>query len=121
MPKFHGKVGYAIPTSDSPGVVILKIVERPHYGDVSQNTIRWEKGEGLNDNLNVNTEISIIADPFAMTHFHMIRYVEYFGVRWTVTKAAPSRPRIKLTLGGVYNGETPTTAQRPGADTGPSL
>lgn len=121
MPKFHGKVGYAIPTSTAPGVVIQKIVERPHYGDVSQDTVWWKQGEGLNDNLDINTEISIVADPFAMTHFHMIRYVEYFGAKWTVKKAVPSRPRIKLTLGGLYNGETPETAERPGRDTGPSL
>lgn len=121
MSKYHGKVGYAIPESKTLGVVIHKIVERPHYGDVSQNTVKWEKGEGLNDNLDINTEISIVADPFAMTHFHMIRYVEYFGARWTVKRAVPSRPRIKLTLGGVYNGPTPETSFRPGGDIGPSV
>lgn len=121
MAKFHGKVGYAVPTPNSPGVVKLEIVERSHYGDVTQDTRKWEKGEGLNDNLNVTTVISIVADTFAMKHFHMIRYVEYWGARWNVIYAKPGRPRIELTLGGVYNGPTPETASRPGADTGPSL
>lgn len=121
MAKFHGKVGYAVPTRTASGVVTEEIVERPHYGDVTQDTRKWVKGEGLNDNLDLSTVISIIANPFAMTHFHMIRYVEYLGVRWTVQNAKPQRPRIILTLGGVYNGRTPKTAGRPGEDTGPSL
>lgn len=105
MAKFFGKVGYGEDTVETrPGVWEVKPVERSYYGDVLQNSRRWENGEHLNDNLNINNKISIVADPFAYQNFHAIRYVEWMGAKWEVTNVEVQYPRLILTIGGVYNG-----------------
>ena len=81
MNKFYGIVGYAETVeTESPGVWVEKITERNYYGDVIRNTRRWETASGqLNDNLNVNNSISIVADGYAYDHFSEIRYVQWAG------------------------------------------
>jgi hypothetical protein len=63
-----------------------------------------EPGEQLNDNITVSNSISIIADPFANQNFHAMRYVNWMGANWKVTNVDVQRPRLILTIGGVYNG-----------------
>jgi hypothetical protein len=109
MGKFYGAIGFAESTKTRPGVFEERITEYPYYGDVIRNTRRWEKGENLNDNLNVNNSISVVADPFAYKNFQLMRYVNWMGVSWKITNVEVLRPRLLLTIGGVYNGPKPET------------
>lgn len=111
MAKFYGPIGYGITSETSPGVWTDTIVERNYRGDVLQNYRKVSQGESINDNIDVSNRLSIISDPFAMQHFHDIKYVKWMGAAWKVTTVdAGQRPRLILTIGGVYNGETaPTT------------
>lgn len=110
MAKFCGMVGYGLqqelPVDEThgPSIVDLVVTERKYYGDVLQNNRRWEKGEGLNDDLNVSNKISIVADPYAYDHFFAIQYVCWMGSKWKVTSVDVERPRLILSLGGVWNG-----------------
>lgn len=104
MAKFYGAIGYAKQVETAPDVYDEQITERYYYGDVVKNTKRFEKGEHLNDNLNVNNTISIMADAYAEQHFFAIRYVSWMGAKWKVTNVDVQRPRLVLSLGGVYNG-----------------
>lgn len=110
MAKFYGKVGYAKTTETAPGVWEDVITERNYSGDALKDTRRLEAGEGLNDNLTINNIVSIIADPFAYQHFHEMRYVQWMGAFWKVTNVEVQRPRLILTIGGVYNGDTGPTS-----------
>lgn len=103
MAKFSGVVGFAMTKETSPGVWTEKIEKRSYKGDVIKNFIRWENGQQLNDNLNLNNSISIIADDFAFQHIGVIRYVKWMGSAWKVTGIDVQRPRLILTIGGVYN------------------
>jgi len=104
MAKFYGVIGYAETKETSPGVWTESITERNYYGDVIRNTRRWQPGEGLNDNLTINNIISIVADPFAYQHFYAIRYIKWMGASWKIDNIEVQRPRLILTIGGVYNG-----------------
>lgn len=104
MAKFYGKVGYAESIETSPGVWTEQITERSYYGDVTRNIRRNESSEHLNDNINVSNQISIVADPFAYQNFHSIRYVEFMDAKWEVPTVEVQRPRLVMTLGGLYNG-----------------
>lgn len=105
MARFYGPIGYAKPVEVAPGDWTNEITEHNYYGDVLRNTSRWlTSPDSTNDNLNVNVQISIVADPYAEQNFRTIKYVEYMGTRWKVTDVTPQSPRIILTLGGVYNG-----------------
>lgn len=103
MARFYGAVGYAETKETAKDVWEEEITERFYTGDVLRNTRRWDNGEHLNDNLNVNNSISIVADAYACQKFFAIRYVIWMGVKWKVTNVEVQRPRLLLTIGGVYN------------------
>ena len=105
MAKFYGVIGFAESSETAPGVWTEGITERNYSGDVVKISKRWQAGENLNDNLTVNNKISIIADPFAYQNFHTMKYIQWFGAFWKITEIDVQRPRIILTIGGVYNGE----------------
>lgn len=108
MAKFSGVVGYGVSaeSENSVDVYTEAIEERLYYGDVFKDSRQLEKGQGVNDNIRVSNRISIVADAFAFEHFFAIRYVEWLGTKWKVSDVEVQRPRLILSLGGVYNGPT---------------
>lgn len=108
MAKFYGSVGFVTQQETSPGIATQIAVERSYYGDELKVARRWEKTDHLNDDLNAAVTISIVADQFAYDHVSAIRYISWMGSRWCVTSVEPQRPRLLLTIGGVYNGPTPS-------------
>lgn len=107
MAKFYGLIGYGVQKEVSPGIWSDAIVEYPYYGDILKNNHRVQSTNQLNDNINIANEISILADPFAMQNFQLMRYVTYLGSRWKITNIEVEYPRLILSIGGVYNGEIP--------------
>lgn len=106
MPKFCGKIGYALPAEDPPGsgIWVDTIVERTYFGDVTRNNRRLENSGQLNDNVRISNSFSIVADEQAYAYFHLIKYIEYKGVKWVVSSVDASQPpRLVLEVGGVYN------------------
>lgn len=104
MAKFYGNIGFAETVETEPGVWVEEMTVRPYYGDLVRNTRRLENSGGVNDNVNISNDISIIADPYANHNFHSIRYIEFMGVKWKVSNIEVRYPRLILTIGGVYNG-----------------
>lgn len=109
MAKFYGVIGYAETTETSPGVWTEGITERNYSGDVIKLSSRWQRGESLNDDITVNNRISILADPFANENFYAMRYVKWMGTYWKITDVDVQRPRLILSIGGVYNGVKAST------------
>lgn len=106
MAKWFGKIGFAETVETKPGVYEEQITERSYYGDVIRNTRKLQSTDQLNDNIDISNEISIVADPFARDHIYTMRYVEYMGARWKVSIVdASQRPRLILSVGGLYNGK----------------
>lgn len=106
MAKFYGKVGYIITSETAPGTGIWadNVTEKTYSGDVVKESSSWRAGDNLNDDLNISNQISIVSDPFANQNFHAIKYVEWMGAKWKVTRVDVRFPRLLLTIGGVYNG-----------------
>lgn len=105
MAKFYGPIGYAESVETKPGVWQELITERNYYGDVIRNTRRLQSDNKVIDDINVSNEISIVADPYAIEHFHSMRFVEFMGTKWKVSNVDVRYPRLILTLGGLWNGE----------------
>ena len=105
MARFFGNVGYVISTNPSPGVYDQESISREYFGDEIKSGSRWKSGEVINDDVIITNEISIVADPFAYTNFSAIRWVEWMGNKWKVESIRIERPRLILSLGGVYNGD----------------
>jgi len=108
MAKFYGAIGYSVMKErvKDDGVWIEEITERNYSGDVLKNVIRTKSGETLNDNITVDNRLSIIADLFANENFQSMRYVKWMGALWKISSVEVIRPRLLLTIGGVYNGKT---------------
>lgn len=104
MAKWHGKIGYAIDTEQRSGVWKPVISELEYYGEVIQDTHRNQSSGGVNDDLNITNEISIISDPYVREHFQSMAYVEFMGTNWKVTTVKVLYPRLFISLGGVYRG-----------------
>ena len=106
MAKWFGKIGYSETEETAPGVHKPHITVHEYYGDVIRNTTRWTvNSESTNDDLTVNSQISIVADPFAIEKFYSMKWIEFMGTKWKIASVEPQFPRLLLTLGGVYNGE----------------
>ena len=105
MAKWYGVIGYSTSVEETPGKWVDKIIERNYFGDLTRNTRSLQSSGQLNDNIDVANEISILADPFAYDNFHSMKYVEFMGTKWKIGKIEVLRPRLILTIGGVYNGK----------------
>lgn len=104
MAKFFGTIGFNEGTVETtPGVWEQQIVERQYYGDLIRNNRRLQPSNGLNDNISISNEISIVADPYANANFHSMRYVDFMGTKWKIANVDAQFPRLILTLGGVWN------------------
>lgn len=103
MAKFSGIIGFAESKETSPGVWEEKIVDRPYKGDILRNYVQWNSGDKVNDDISLNNSFSIVGDAYLFAHLGVIRYVKWMGSCWKVTSIEPQRPRLILTVGGVYN------------------
>lgn len=110
MVRFFDKVGYGTPSELVNGVWTDSIIERDHYGEVLKTVSSIEPSDKVNDDIRLQNSISIVADAFALENFSLIKYVSWMGTLWIVTSVAVERPRLILSLGGVYNGPIPTPA-----------
>lgn len=104
MAKFSGRIGYSTYAETAPGVLKEVVIERKHSGDLLRSSRRLVEAEQLNKDLTINNTISVLADPYINGHMNNIRYVVWQGNYWTVIDVEAEYPRIKLRLGGVYNG-----------------
>lgn len=103
MARYHGYVGYAIDVEAYPGVWEEQISEHEYFGDVLKNRINMQQGSVVNAKITISNSISIIADPFAFEHVYAMRYVSYLGKKWSIVNVSIEKPRLILTLGGLYN------------------
>lgn len=104
MNRWYGNVGYIETVQVEPGAWEEQETVRSYYGDFIKKSSKFRVSGNVNDDRDVTVELSIVADPYSDQHFSSIRYVEFGGVKWKVNTVEPKRPRLILSLGGVYNG-----------------
>lgn len=109
--RFYGAVGYGIPTDRGDGKWSDTMSERFYFGDVSNVTRSIESdADKVNPDIRLQNDINILADAFAFENFVYIKYVSWSGTLWTVNSVKVERPRLFLSLGGVYSGKLPVPA-----------
>ena len=92
-----------MPEETTPGVWTDQIVEKIYRGEVIRNFMKWQNSENLNDDLNISNELSVVGDPFLCCNCANIKYATYMDVKWKVNSIDIQYPRLKLSLGGVWN------------------
>ena len=106
MAKFRGVIGFIEDQETSQDVYEQVAIERSYRGDFIKISKRWSNTEYLNDDLTINNEISIVADSYLLKHIYAMRYVKFEGTAWKIESLTIQRPRIIISIGGVYNGPT---------------
>lgn len=105
--KYHGKIGYADQVETAPGVFEDLITERPYIGDVKQRTEVLTLGDTVIPQYSTRTSVSVLSDGVLKVNYSNIRYVEYSGVKWTISSAVVEWPRLTLYIGEEYHGPIP--------------
>lgn len=124
MAKYYGKIGYAICQENPVGSGIWEDIVEEHYhrGDVYDLKSRYKRGiNGINDSITFDVEFSILSDPYASHNISNMKYIEYMGELWKIETITPERPRIKITIGGIWNGSiadrtSPDSEENPGLE-----
>lgn len=111
MSKWFGKIGYAIQKESEPGIWEDEIVERDYYGDLLTDNRKRQSNNNVLDEITLSNMVSIIADPFAYNNCSCMAYAEIMGARWKISEVEVKPPRLNLTIGGVYNGNTTRTSE----------
>lgn len=102
--RFYGKIGFVETVDKGYGVWAEELTERYYYGDVTRDGRNLEPSSILNDNFTINNQFSIVADDYCYEHFQYIRYVEFLGIKWSVsTVDTLNPPRLIINVKGVYN------------------
>lgn len=107
MPRFYGKIGFLKSEDESlsrPSRYIPTMEERYYTGELFKNTARQQIADKPVDDFNINNDISIVADAYALNHFSSIKYVEFMGALWEVQSVTVEHPRLRISFGGLYHG-----------------
>lgn len=108
--RFYGVIGFGVTEEDSnnPGVWTQTVTEKPYYGEVTRFNYNNQQSSytTTNNDITINNSISIVADAYCMANFQNMLYVEWLGTKWQVKSVEVQRPRLILSIGGVYNGES---------------
>lgn len=103
MARFAGLVGYATQVESVPGVWSSDIKPRLMKGDVIRQSSNSQNGDKVNNNISLNHRVSLVGDAYAFGNYYDIKWIEIDGLKWSVSSVEIQRPRIIVTLGGLWN------------------
>lgn len=103
MAKVYITIGYAETLESRPGIWEEVITEHDYYGDMIKSFIKYTSSDKVNDDVGIYNDISIIADTYAFKKMHLMKYAKIGEIKWKISNVEIAYPRLKITLGGVYN------------------
>ena len=103
MSRFRGPIGINRGyTQTAPGVSENRIEEVTVMGEIRSAKARWSQ-QSMNDTVSLRHVLSVVTPEDSDIDFNAVVYVVWKGAKWAVTAIQYMRPRIELTLGGMYN------------------
>lgn len=105
MAKFSGVIGFVETVETSPGVWTDQTTEKRYKGDLLKRYISWQTSDEINPDFNINNQVSIVADSYILDHLAYMKYVVINNVKWKITNIEINRPRLIISLGGLYRNE----------------
>jgi hypothetical protein len=104
MSKFWGPIGIKRDQVETaPGIFEESIEEVEVAGEMRNLKARWQ-GHEMRDTVSARHVLSIVTPEDSIIDFTEVAYVVWQGRKWSVVSIEYKRPRIELTLGGLYNG-----------------
>lgn len=106
MNKFWGTIGFVKQVETSPDVWTEQVTERKYVCEKVRNGSRWQGSTQVTDDIVIDNRFSILADPYAWDELGSIRYLIRNGSKWKITSVDEAYPRLTITLGGLYHGNS---------------
>lgn len=104
MSRFRGPIGINRGTQETaPGIHQVVIEEVTVYGEIRNVAARWSQ-QNANETLRAQHLLSVVTPEDSEIDFNAVVYVVWKGRKWSVVSIQYKRPRVDLTLGGLYNG-----------------
>lgn len=104
MAKYAGLAGYVTEEETSPGVWSATESIRSVQGDVLRSASMFQASGKVNSDITLQHRISLVGDSYLYERFYDLKWLEYAGAKWEITYIEVSRPRVIVTLGGIYRG-----------------
>lgn len=104
MVRYHGIIGYGQTAEVRPGVWEDVITERKLFGDVLRPSRSFDTGDKVLPDSRLGNRISVLVDDEITANIDAIRFIEYRGNFWAVSRIEEERPRLILSMGEVYSG-----------------
>lgn len=105
MSRFWGYIGInkGIVESGTPGVVEYEIERVRVSGEIRNARLSWPNANAR-ERLSAQHVLSLITPEDSDIDYNGVVYVEWHNTQWAVTAIQYNRPRLELTMGGLYNG-----------------
>lgn len=104
MSRYRGSIGINRGSVEgAPGVYSVVVDEIEVSGEIRNIGARWQNA-GMRDSLAARHVLSIVTPEYSDIDFTEVVYIVWKGKKWSVISIEYKRPRIELTLGGLYNG-----------------
>ena len=104
MAKYFGLITYVTQAETTPGVWENVSNSQPMRGDIIRKGASSQNGDKINSDVSLNHRVSLVADAYALGNYHDIKHISIDGREWEVTSIEVQRPRIIVTVGGLWNG-----------------
>jgi hypothetical protein len=104
MSKFAGLVGYVTQEESAPGVWTQVDKTSKMKGDIIRQSSSSQNGDKINSDVALSHRVSLLGDSYAFNNYFAIKWIQIDGRKWQVTSVELQRPRIILTVGGLWNG-----------------
>lgn len=108
MAKFSGLVGYGQQVEIEPGVWDTDDKVVMMRGDLIRQNADI-KTSGVNDEISLGHRVSLIGNAFAFDNYFNMKWIIVYGQKWKIASVEIQRPRIIVSLGGLWNGQNLVT------------
>lgn len=103
MSKYAGLVGYVTQEESVPGVWSPVDKAVMTKGDIIRQSSSVQNDDKVNSDVTLNHRVSLIGDAYAFNNYFNLKWIEIGGRKLEVTSVELQRPRLIVTVGGLYN------------------
>lgn len=110
MSKFTGLVGFITQEESIPGVWSPIENSKKMRGDLISSSATNGNGSRIadsgkvNDDVSLNHRVSLLGDYYTFNNYLNIKWIQIGGRKLEVSSIELQRPRVILTVGGLWNG-----------------
>lgn len=104
MSRFAGLVGYVTQEETVPGVWSPVDKSVMMKGDIIRQSSSVQNDSKVNSDITLNHRVSLMGDAYAFDNYYDLKWITISGRKWEVSSVEMQRPRLIVTVGGLYNG-----------------